>query len=98
MCRGQDVAIERVNDTEREQFFLPGEHPMHDNTLLVRLRRNEIGYFAHCASLQDCHGLGDTPEEALDSFMSSLELYAQRLPETERQALLSCRVRPCERD
>lgn len=66
---------------------------MLENTVDVVLTRNEVGYFAHCPGLRGCHGLGDTPEEAMDGFMASLELYAQTLPDPQSEALLSLPVR-----
>jgi len=54
----------------------------------VVLTRNEVGYFAHCPSLNGCHGLGETPEEALAGFKASLEFYVQTLPDAQGRDLL----------
>lgn len=67
---------------------------MHTTALDIRLSRNEIGFFAHCPSLRGCHGLGETPEEAMEGFMDSLRLYAQTLPASQAQALLSQQLSP----
>ena len=70
---------------------------MADKTLVVQLTRSEIGYFAHCSCLSQCQGLGETPEEAMDAFLSDLERYARSLPAAQCAELLACRVSPCER-
>ena len=70
---------------------------MPDDTLIVHLSRNEIGYFAHCSCLSQCQGLGETPEEAMDSFLSALHVYAGSLPAAQRRELLARRVRAGER-
>lgn len=71
---------------------------MSTSTVDVILCRNEIGFFAHSPSLKGCHGLGDTPEEALAGFKASLEFYAQTLPDEQGRALLeSMRLDPVHR-
>ena len=55
----------------------------------VLIEKDEHGFYAWCPELKGCQSQGATIEDALANIREALELYLERLPDDERDALLS---------